>query len=475
MERPDRAVSRLLVQAIVFPAVLSAATAAVLALEVVSLVSHSRWVQHTDEVIASTQRARTLLADREAGLRGVLLGRSPEFLAPLTSAEQGLPAEWARLSRLVSDNPPQIERVRRARELDDRWTDFARRVLAKYDAGDDDGTRQLVLTGEGRGAMTEVRALLDTFVGIEERLRDERTRTEQFAAVRVIAVSVALLLLVGFGIGIAARRQLRSVARRYGQALAATEETSRLRDEFLTIAAHELRTPLTALQLQLQRLRRTFDRGATSQEMVAQLQLPMRQARRLGALIEQLLDAQTLASGEPLDMQLATADLGDAVRAAIAHLREEERLSCRIEARIEGELRGTWDYVRLERLAFVLLRNACKYGGGSLVAVEVRRDGEDRVLTVSDRGIGIPPDQQEQIFDRFGRAASSRSYGGFGLSLFGARRVAEAHGGSLRVSSELGEGATFTLRLPPEPPPGANRGAASEGDANRARSSAAQA
>jgi signal transduction histidine kinase len=449
MQRPDRALSHLLVQAIVFPAVLSAAVAAFLALEVVSLVSHSRWVQHTDEVIASTQRARSLLSDREAGLRGVLVDRAPGFLAPYSSAETLLPEEWTRLSRLVSDNAPQVERVRRVRELASRWDAFARRVFADADAGHPEAARQLVLTGEGMRTMGELRGLLDQFVGVEEHLRDERTRDEQFAAVRVIALSVVLLLFVGFGIGFAARRQLRSVAHRYGDALHAAEETSRLRDEFLTIAAHELRTPLTALLLQLQRLERLVERRPSAADALAQLQRPMRQARRLGALIEQLLDAQTLASGQPLDLQLAPADLGEATRAAVAHMREDgEAESCPIETRIDADVRGTWDSVRLERLAFALVRNACKYGGGNPVSVEVRREGEDRVLTVTDHGIGIPADQQEQIFTRFGRAASSRSYGGFGLSLFGARRVAEAHGGTLRVSSAPGQGATFTLRLP---------------------------
>jgi signal transduction histidine kinase len=268
-----------------------------------------------------------------------------------------------------------------------------------------------------------------------------------------VVLAVVLLLFVGLGIGFAARRQLRSVARQYAGALKVAEDTSRLRDEFLTIAAHELRTPLTALLLQLQRLQRTVERGASAQETIAQLRLPLRQTRRLGALIEQLLDAQTLASGQPLDLQLAPANLGDAVQAAIARVREDaDGNSCRIEARIEDDVSGTWDVVRVERLAFALLRNACKYGGGSTVEVEVRREGEQRVLVVRDGGIGIPPDQQEQIFSRFGRASSSRSYGGFGLSLFGARRIAEAHGGTLAVTSEPGQGATFTLRVPAEAP-----------------------
>ena len=81
------------------------------------------------------------------------------------------------------------------------------------------------------------------------------------------------------------------------------------------------------------------------------------------------------------------------------------------------------------------------------IAVD-QSDGE-RVLAVADQGIGVPADRLESIFGRFGRAVSARSYGGLGLNLYVARRLAEAHGGRIEVTSEVGKGATFTLRLPP--------------------------
>jgi signal transduction histidine kinase len=82
------------------------------------------------------------------------------------------------------------------------------------------------------------------------------------------------------------------------------------------------------------------------------------------------------------------------------------------------------------------------------VRVSVRHDGEDRLFTVSDEGIGVPADRQQSIFGRFGRAASARAYGGLGLNLYVAQRLAEAHGGRIDVASEEGKGATFTVRLP---------------------------
>jgi signal transduction histidine kinase len=107
--------------------------------------------------------------------------------------------------------------------------------------------------------------------------------------------------------------------------------------------------------------------------------------------------------------------------------------------------------VRLERIVSTLLRNACKYGEGKPVRVSVRQDGEDRVIAVTDEGIGVPAGRQQSIFGRFGRAVSPRAYGGLGLNLYVAQRLAEAHGGHIDLTSEEGKGATFTVRLPARP------------------------
>jgi signal transduction histidine kinase len=124
------------------------------------------------------------------------------------------------------------------------------------------------------------------------------------------------------------------------------------------------------------------------------------------------------------------------------------QLGCHVDVKLDVDVDGEWDAPRIEHIIATLVANGCKYGEGRPVRLEARRDGEMRVLVVSDEGIGIPTDLQDRIFGRFGRAAPTRSYGGFGLSLFVARRLAEAHGGTLTVVSERGKGAIFTLRLP---------------------------
>jgi signal transduction histidine kinase len=99
-----------------------------------------------------------------------------------------------------------------------------------------------------------------------------------------------------------------------------------------------------------------------------------------------------------------------------------------------------------------LLENAVKYGAGRPIALQVGRERGHAVLTVSDQGIGIPPAEQERIFGRFERAVSAAHYGGLGLGLFIVRRAVERLGGHVSVRSMLGQGSTFTVTLPLEPP-----------------------
>jgi signal transduction histidine kinase len=85
------------------------------------------------------------------------------------------------------------------------------------------------------------------------------------------------------------------------------------------------------------------------------------------------------------------------------------------------------------------------------VRVRVERQGDRALLSVQDHGIGIAPEDQQRIFRRFERAASPRNYGGLGLGLWIASEFVEAHGGRIRVQSEAGQGATFTVELPLQP------------------------
>jgi PAS domain S-box-containing protein len=228
-------------------------------------------------------------------------------------------------------------------------------------------------------------------------------------------------------------------------------EAVRARDEFLSIASHELKTPLTTLQLQIQGLGRRVrnTRGQPALEALGpRIVTSERQVERLTALINSLLDISRITAGR-LDLDLEPVDLAAVVRDATTRFREDlARAGCSLEIQTDGPCVGEWDRIRLEQVVTNLLSNAAKYGASRPIEVKVSADETTAVLTIKDHGIGIPPEHQARIFERFQRAVSDRHYGGLGLGLWIVRQIVEALGGSIRVESEPTVGSTFTVLLP---------------------------
>ena len=127
---------------------------------------------------------------------------------------------------------------------------------------------------------------------------------------------------------------------------------------------------------------------------------------------------------------------------------EAARACCVLDVSAPDLVLGRWDRSRLEQVITNMITNALKYGAGKPVDVIVDAVGSQARLAVRDQGVGIAPDDQQRIFDRFERASSTRSFGGIGLGLWIVREIVRAHEGEVRVESELGAGATFTVELP---------------------------
>lgn len=225
------------------------------------------------------------------------------------------------------------------------------------------------------------------------------------------------------------------------------EEAVSARDEFLSIASHELKTPLTSLGLQADSLLLAARRAGT-QAMIHKAEVVRRNVDRLTGLVARLLDISRLSAGR-LELDLAEADLAEVAREVVEKFEEEAaRSGTRIVLDAPERLAGRWDRVRLDQVLTNLLSNAVKYGPGKPVDVRLEDRGDRAALTVRDRGIGISPEDQARIFERFERAVSRRHYGGFGLGLWIVRQLVEAMGGAVRVESAAGEGAAFHVELP---------------------------
>jgi signal transduction histidine kinase len=217
-----------------------------------------------------------------------------------------------------------------------------------------------------------------------------------------------------------------------------------LRDEFLSIAGHELNTPLTTLKLQLTSL---AARAHEPAQLAHRVQSVHRQVDRLVRQVGTLLDVSRLSAGR-LVLERERVDLVALTREVAGQLAPQEGAAGTITLKAPECLELEGDRLRLEQVVGNLLSNALKYGAGRPVEVQLLSQAAHARLTVRDEGIGIPPEHHARVFERFERAVSTRHFGGFGVGLWIVREVVHAHGGSVRVQSAPGQGATFTVELP---------------------------
>ncbi|MGC4115963.1 MAG: GAF domain-containing sensor histidine kinase [Myxococcales bacterium] len=220
------------------------------------------------------------------------------------------------------------------------------------------------------------------------------------------------------------------------------------REEFSSVASHELRTPLTPLKMLLEVLSREPDREPEHQQrLFARMQ---KQVSRLEHLAEHLLDDARLSNGRML-LDLQETDLAQLAREVLErHRAAFESSGTPLSLEAPEPVIGLWDPSRLDRMLDNLLLNALRFAPGAPVTVSVGFSEDDRaLLTVADRGPGIPPDARDRVFGRFERAAPLAHFGGFGLGLWIVRQVAEAHRGEVLLDSAPGRGSTFRVLLPP--------------------------
>jgi signal transduction histidine kinase len=230
----------------------------------------------------------------------------------------------------------------------------------------------------------------------------------------------------------------------------------RARDAVVSMVSHDIGQPLAAVRVAARLIRRQAERIDAEQadELRRNIALVESATDKMFAMAGELSDMARAQAGRPLDLNLERFDLlpliADEVR---AHQAQTERHTIRLET-AEAALEGEWDAMRLTRVISNLLSNAVRYspeGGPVTVRAWCEQDGgrEWAVVTVEDRGIGIPAHDQHGVFRPFFRAANTAGQiPGTGIGLSGARRIVEQHGGTIGLTSREGEGTTVTLRLP---------------------------
>jgi signal transduction histidine kinase len=230
------------------------------------------------------------------------------------------------------------------------------------------------------------------------------------------------------------------------------KRVNKIRRDFVANVSHELKTPATSLKLLAESLTDVLEEDPEQARFFAE-QLK-NETERLANLITDLLDLARLESGEGTQ-GFQTVDVRAVLMIVLARLRPAARhknisLSWK-RSGSTGLYTVNGNETQLTSMFSNLVENAVKYTpSGGRVEVAARPNNNEVVVRVSDTGIGIPRENLVRIFERFYRVdkARSKETGGTGLGLSIVRHVAENHGGRVSVESTLGEGSTFTIRLP---------------------------
>ncbi len=218
------------------------------------------------------------------------------------------------------------------------------------------------------------------------------------------------------------------------------------RDDLVRAISHDLRSPLAAVYGQAQMLQQMLKGAGAAPKMQRTIDAILVGARRMDAMIQDLVDSTRLELGQ-LHLDLLPTELPEFVEDLLDRadgVLETQRV--RLDMKSGLPLLNV-DPNRLERILINLLSNALKYSDDEVTVGAELTEGQVR-LFVSDRGAGISPTDLPHIFDRFYRSSYLRRSGGLGLGLHITRMLVEAHGGKICVESQPGKGSTFSVLLP---------------------------
>lgn len=281
----------------------------------------------------------------------------------------------------------------------------------------------------------------------------EQARVRRVLDITIVSASVVILM---FGVLVllwAVRKERRA---------------NELKSEFIANVSHELKTPLSLIRMFAELVAMGKTRGEDATREYAEI--ITRESDRLARLIDNVLDFARIERGKAA-YEFAPGDLAEVIERGLDLYRH--RLD-REKVRLDAQLRHDLPQVRMDENALTLallnlLENAVKYGGGSDITVRVEASADRVDLVVSDRGPGVPPEEQQRIWERFyrGKAHRTRPIRGSGIGLALVRHIAEAHGGQALVVSTPGGGATFIIRLPVERHDGSREPFAQEAAAHR--------
>ncbi len=407
------------------------------------LVAHGRGIPRSSRV-AGRAGAEPVSAEKlERGLQGLGEGRSAEERELIADARTQLRRylELHAAGRAASGTPQDAREADRQRES----ANAALERLVELDLNEALRAKQVAQQSErlaNRGAVA-ISALLVVLAvtplvwlwGFALRpVLDLARAMERFSAGERWARAAEV-----------GARETRYISRRFNEMAMALERERENQLTFLSSVAHDLRNPLNVLRISAA----LGEHGTVSPERAARtLAMVGRQVETLDRMVGDLLDATRIEAGK-LELRLQVQDARSLARdAAETYRATEDRV---LEVALPPEaLPILCDPTRIEQVLSNLISNALKYSPVTEpVQIRVVRDGEAAVFEVEDRGIGISAEELPHVFEPFRRAGAAYHVApGVGLGLSVARRIVQAHCGSIHVQSAPGQGTTFRARIP---------------------------
>lgn len=448
--------------------------------------SHTSWVGHTYRVENALGETRRALEEGEAVRRGVLLApRFVRFFPTYRDVSATVPRLIGQVARLTRDNPRQQAAVARLRPLIAGQLGRERGSFALIAAGKVDAARRDFLSELDDKRMRVIRDELRAMAAEEQRLlvvrdADQRASARRFYAVLAVAgvllllvAIVSLLVVLRFAHDLTASRdKLRTfndtledqVSTRTADLSRANEEIQR----FAYIVSHDLRSPLVnvmgftaELETAARPLGELVDRVEVDAPRLltldakeaARVDLPesiafirtatAKMDRLINAILRLSREGRRVITPEPLDMDA----LAGGIRDSLSHQLERDGTAFSLAAPLPSVVS---DRVAVEQILSNLIENAAKYlqpGRPGRITVSGEQLGDRIVYAVADNGRGIAPADHTRVFDLF-RRSGAQDKPGEGIGLAHVRALAYRLGGSVDMTSELGQGATFRLSLP---------------------------
>ena len=443
------------------------------------------------DVTAAALRLENSVLDLETGIRFYVLTGKTSFLEPYHEAKKQLPDRLESFEKFASREPRQrTNTMLLTTKIRLYLSDYAERIVVFKNLGASRQAYQI----EGKRLNGEIHNRFKRFLDAENLLAKQRERSANAKSEHAIELGVAglagsaiLILLSGLFLARSIARPVREAAEGAGRLAAGDlslrlekggpgevgeltrsfnkmaeglesarielqeqnaqlRESERLKSDLVNTVSHELRTPLSGvLGFTKLLLTRDFD----SETRRHYLGIVDAQARRLSELIDDFLDVRRIEEGR-FERAQELLDVGTLLREeAQLYSAQSRKHQLALELpRAPLPVLGNPD--RLRQVIGNLLSNAIKYSPqGGVVELAAHSDGDAVRVEVRDPGIGIPSQQQPQIFTKFFRGdAAASGITGTGLGLAVSRDIVEAHGGRIGFTSEEGEGTTFFVELP---------------------------